>query len=58
MPFKESRNYLAFENNKFDAVLLDIEDYKASEKELEVLQNEYKVIYQNNRIKLYLNKSQ
>jgi hypothetical protein len=56
MPFQESKNYIAFETKIFDAVLLDTEDYKANDKELEILKNDYKVVYQNNRIKLYLSK--
>ncbi len=56
MPFKESKNYLAFETKIFDAVLLDYEDYKANDKELEILKKDYKEIYQNSRIKLYLSK--
>jgi hypothetical protein len=56
MPYQESKNYIAFDKAIFDAVLLDTEEYEASSKDLEILDNEYKVIYQNSRIKLYISK--
>jgi hypothetical protein len=58
MPFKESRNYMPFEEMTYDAVLLDIDEYKATENELNKLQISYKLIYQNERIKLYLHTKQ
>ena len=58
MPFKESRNYMPFEEITYDAVLLDIDEYKATENELNKLQISYKLIYQNERIKLYLHTKQ
>jgi hypothetical protein len=58
MPFKESRNYKPFEEMTYDAVLLDTEEYKATQTELNKLDKLYRLIYQNERIKLYINSAQ
>ena len=54
MPFVESKNYKSFENGEYDAVLLDTDEYSASKSELTKIENGYKLLYQNKRIKLFI----
>jgi hypothetical protein len=55
MPFKASKDYRDFEEQLYDAVLLDIEDYSPTEKDWKLIEEKhYQLIYENERVKLYL----
>ena len=59
MPFKESKDYQRFEDTTFQAVLLDIDDYKPTEADwAQIKALPYQLVYENHRIKLFLLKKE
>lgn len=55
MPFEASKDYRKFDAEVYDALLLDVEDYQPTAEDWRLIEYyNYQLIYENERVKLYL----